>query len=366
MPIPVLWLCGPPGVGKTAVGLELYRQLGAADVAAAYVDIDQLGMCFPELPDDPDRHRLKARNLDAVIQCFAATGACCVVVSGVVESTAGLMTSELGHAELAVIRLRADPPVVARRFLARSVRHDLVDAVLREADQLDASVFADACVDTTDLDVSEVVRRVQHALGTWPSSRQGESSTEWPRPADAIEGRTVLFLHGPTGVGKSTIGFALFQRVLTTGSTAAYIDVDQLRFCPTATNAYQVRARALAAVWANFRACGAEVLVAVGTIGHAVAAETYAHALAASTTNWLHLVTEADELRDRILIRGEQGSWAEPGDELLGRPEHELLKIAKDAVAQTDAVIASGLRVDTTRLSVDELVDNILAQVDLV
>ncbi len=42
--LPVLWLCGPPGVGGTVVGWELYSQLAAADAAVAHVDIDQLGM----------------------------------------------------------------------------------------------------------------------------------------------------------------------------------------------------------------------------------------------------------------------------------------------------------------------------------
>lgn len=363
--MPVLWLCGPPGVGKTAVGLELYRQLVAAGVAAAYVDIDQLGMCYPEQPSDPDRHRLKAQNLGAVIQCFAAAGAKCVVVSGVVDSSAGVETSHLGDADLMVVRLRADAPVIADRFVTRSGQRDVVETVLREAVALDASSFADACIETTGIDVTDVVRRVQDALGAWQPARSGASSTAWPQPADAIEGRAVLFLHGPTGVGKSTIGFALYQRVLTTGASAAYVDVDQLRFCPTMPNAYEVRARALAAMWASFRAAGAEALVVVGAIRDAVAAETYAHALATSTTTWLHLVAHADELRDRILSRGERGTWSEPADQLLGRPQHELLRIAKDAVAQTDAVIESGLRVDTTGRSVAELVDGILAAVDL-
>jgi uncharacterized protein YhfF len=30
------------------------------------VDIDQLGMCYPEPASDPGRHRMKARNLGAV------------------------------------------------------------------------------------------------------------------------------------------------------------------------------------------------------------------------------------------------------------------------------------------------------------
>jgi hypothetical protein len=36
--IPVLWLCGPPGVGKTAVGWEIFTQLTGAGIPAGYVD----------------------------------------------------------------------------------------------------------------------------------------------------------------------------------------------------------------------------------------------------------------------------------------------------------------------------------------
>src|SRR5689334_1982942 len=60
--IPVLWLCGPPGVGKTSVAWRIRARLRQGGVAAAYVDIDQLGMCYPERECDPGRHRLKARN----------------------------------------------------------------------------------------------------------------------------------------------------------------------------------------------------------------------------------------------------------------------------------------------------------------
>src|SRR4051812_23524774 len=83
--IPVLWLCGPPGVGKTTVGWQLYADLVDEGVPVGYVDIDQLGMCFPEQPTDPDRHELKARNLGAVVAWFEAAGCECVVVSGVVD-----------------------------------------------------------------------------------------------------------------------------------------------------------------------------------------------------------------------------------------------------------------------------------------
>ena len=64
--IPVLWLCGPPGVGKTAVAWEIYERLDRAGSAPAYVDVDQLGMCYPPPASDPERHMLKARNVAAL------------------------------------------------------------------------------------------------------------------------------------------------------------------------------------------------------------------------------------------------------------------------------------------------------------
>ena len=65
--IPVLWLCGPPGIGKSTVGWEIFTQLAQAGIEAGYVDIDQLGMCYPEPASDTGRHRMKAQNLGAAI-----------------------------------------------------------------------------------------------------------------------------------------------------------------------------------------------------------------------------------------------------------------------------------------------------------
>jgi adenylylsulfate kinase-like enzyme len=75
---PVLWLCGPSGVGKTAVGWEFFCQLGRAGIAASFVDIDQLGMCYPETAADPGRYRLRTQNLSHVVATFAVAGTGCV------------------------------------------------------------------------------------------------------------------------------------------------------------------------------------------------------------------------------------------------------------------------------------------------
>ena len=62
----------------------------------AYIDVDQLGMCFPPLGDDPERHMLKARNVAALRANFAAAGARILVVSGVVDVQHGEDIDELG------------------------------------------------------------------------------------------------------------------------------------------------------------------------------------------------------------------------------------------------------------------------------
>src|SRR6516165_4274867 len=61
-----LWLCGPPGVGKSTVGYEVFVAIYRTGRKAAYVDADQVGMCYPAPRDDPHNHTLKALNVGAV------------------------------------------------------------------------------------------------------------------------------------------------------------------------------------------------------------------------------------------------------------------------------------------------------------
>ena len=148
--IPVLWLCGPPGVGKSTVAWEVYRRTQDA----AYVDIDQLGICFPAPADDPGRHRMKARNLAAVLPNY---GAARVIVSGVVDPVAGV---KVPGADLTLCRLRADRAVLAERLTGRGDDAVMVHEALCEAEALDRGDFADMCIDTTRLSIMDVVRLV--------------------------------------------------------------------------------------------------------------------------------------------------------------------------------------------------------------
>jgi hypothetical protein len=80
--VPVLWICGPAGVGKPTVSWRLYTELASSGVHVAFADSDQLCMCYPAPAGDPGRQHVKALNAGAMISNFGSAGAQCVIVNG--------------------------------------------------------------------------------------------------------------------------------------------------------------------------------------------------------------------------------------------------------------------------------------------
>ena len=355
--IPVLWLCGPPGVGKSTIGWRIRQELAGA----AFVDIDQLGMCYPEPPADPGRHRLKAENLRVVLDGFRGAGARCVVVAGVVDPEVGVHSGLVPNAQLTVIRLRADRDDLAVRLAGRPGDTPLSEDLAAEAIALDSSTFADAVVDTTGLSAAEVVDLVREAIGPW-LSQPTESRVEQASPA-AAEG-PVLWLCGPTGVGKSAVAFEIYIRVLRSGAKAAYIDLDQIGFYNEASSDHRLKAHNVAAMWRIYRAAGAEVLHICGPVESLAAFDIYAALLPDLTV--CRLGAQRPALTDRILLRGRGGGWSQPGDPLLGRPVEQLLDVVDGAVAANDVEIGDmcdvcDVCIDTDALSVVEVAHAVVA-----
>jgi broad-specificity NMP kinase len=360
-PTPVLWLCGPPGVGKTTAAWEIYSRLTRDGVEVAYVDIDQLGICHPEPSSDPGRHLLKAENLGAVVTGFRAAGARCVVVSGVVDAACGVPMDRLPRATVTVCRLRTGPDELRRRLLGRGDAAELVEDGLREAGALDASDVADVCVDVSGLSVAEVARRVRSRTGGWPGPHRPSAAVEPSGPTAA--GGPILWLCGATGVGKSAVGFAIYLRAVRAGLGAAYADLDQLGFCGPGD--HRVKARNLAALWQNHRAAGARCLTVVGPVEDEAALQAYTDALPAATFTVCRLHAGRGPLTQRIMLRGRGGGWAQPGDPLKGRPTAHLLRVAGRAAADADTLeraAVGDLRVETDGRTVEEIADAIVAR----
>jgi adenylylsulfate kinase-like enzyme len=369
--VPVLWLCGPPGIGKSTVGWEIFTQLTQAGIEAGYVDIDQLGICYPEPASDPGRHRMKAQNLGAVVANCRAAGARCVIVSGVIDPGRGVHADLIPRAAVTVCRLRAGRDELRQRFFGRVQQAGLLDEVLGQADTMDASDVADLCVDTSGLAAAEAARLVRERMAGWPiltgPIRQYGAGLD-DSLATAVDG-PVLVLCGATGVGKSTAGFEVYRRTLRAGSAAAYIDLHQVGFCRPVpagdTGGHRVKARNLAAMWHTYRAAGARCLIASGPVESEAAAKAYADALPSAAVTLCQLHAGAGELTRRIMLRGQGGSWPEPGDLLAGQPTAYLLRVAATAVAEAEVleyVVTGALRVDTDGLTVEETADLIAAQ----
>ncbi|MFD2082579.1 AAA domain-containing protein [Actinopolymorpha cephalotaxi] len=166
-PVPILFISGPPGVGKTTVAWEIFGQLVDAGDAPALVDLDLLGACRPVPGDDPYNERMKARNLGAMWRNYRAAGARCVLAAGVVESRDGLAmyADAVPNAAAVLCRLHTGQEELAARIVGRGRERGAdLDKLTRRAAELSAQFerddVADFRVDTDGRDVAEVARAV--------------------------------------------------------------------------------------------------------------------------------------------------------------------------------------------------------------
>lgn len=145
-------------------------------------------------------------------------------------------------------------------------------------------------------------------------------------------------------MGKTTVGWEVFERLARRGLATGYVDIDQLGMClpePAGDpGRYRLKARALAAVAANFRDAGAHCLVVPGVTDPEREIEPVANA----ELTTCRLRADHAELVRRITARGGATDLAE-------------------ALEHADAVDrAPGPWVDTTGLSVTEVADQVLAR----
>ncbi|MBB5081672.1 hypothetical protein [Nonomuraea endophytica] len=108
----------------------------------------------------------------------------------------------------------------------------------------------------------------------------------------------VVWLCGPSGVGKSAAGFEIFARLGRAGVRAAYLDTDQISLVhpPPPDGTHHARARALAALWPVFEAAGAGWLVVSGYVDTADDVLPYGPALPAGVVRVRLRVGVADRV----------------------------------------------------------------------
>lgn len=142
----------------------------------------------------------------------------------------------------------------------------------------------------------------------------------------------LLWLSGPPCVGKSTVGWELFQQIRQGGTKAAYVDLEQISFCRPAVDAGRLRARNLRAVCANYRNAGAQSFVVVGAVPDEAAFGCYVDNLADVWPRHYRLRASPETLTAREFDRGRGIGPALPGDEMRRCRPAELHEKAREAV----------------------------------
>src|SRR4051812_34820609 len=331
-PVPVLWVSGAPGVGKSTAGWGLYSRLRALGESVAYVDVDQVGLFCPDPPGDPDRRRLQAPSAMGVLTNSARRGATQLVVSGVVDPQLGI-DSYVRHAEnlsVTLVRLRADWGELRRRYLGRGFGVERLDELMVLAAALDRHDVG-VRLDVSDLAPEQVIDALLDLTG-----RAGERMATDPQPAPvaltAADGAKlpVLLITGPTAVGKSTVGWDVFATLCARGVSGAYIDVDQLGFMSPADASRQLKGDNMGRLAHRYRATGAQCLIVVARD----APGFYDHYFEGELVTSVHLDAAPADLASRVARRAAGEGPRLAGDELFEVREALLTEITNRAATE--------------------------------
>jgi adenylylsulfate kinase-like enzyme len=354
---PIVWLFGPSGIGKSSTAWELYSRL-RRDHLVAFVDADQVGMCYPELEGDPGNHEIKARNVLAVWRNFQALGAQRLVVSGLIddEGMARRYAQVLGEVPQ-LFRLRGTDAVLRERVMQRGWKTHLIDRSLHDAEALDRSSFADVTVETTGRPVTEVAAQIADHLDGQRDVRKAQGTHEPPKLHNVAV--PIIWISGPRGVGKSTMAFELFTRLLKSGTAAGYIDLAQIGFLAAPFRAdgrrHDIEVLNANFVANSFAASGARIIIVSGCEPETSKMERYRDALGHTRLEVFRLQAEPQALLERLLLRARGKGPQLAGDDLKGLSVEALHRIAGSTPSSETAPSVTTL--DTTGLSASDVVD---------
>jgi hypothetical protein len=149
-----------------------------------------------------------------------------------------------------------------------------------------------------------------------------------------------LWVCGPSGVGKSSVGWEVFRQLVAEGVKSAYLDFDQVGFCrPAAVDDLDnvaISTRNLAVMWPNYRFAGARRLVASGIVHTGGQIQTRAEVVPDLALTVCRLRASHDELRRRIFMRADGNGPPLPGDEFRSQSYEWLTHAADDSIAEAD------------------------------
>lgn len=153
-----------------------------------------------------------------------------------------------------------------------------------------------------------------------------------------------LWLCGPMGVGKSSVGWEIFTQLRNAGINTGYADADQLGLCyPVPEDDpvnHRVKSLNLGAVYHNFRDAGARCFILSGSVNSAEEVRMYRDQIPGAALSLCMLRADPSVIKERFLQRG----W---NPHRVDEAIHE--------VAELEHTKFADLRVDTDDHSVKEV-----------
>lgn len=349
-----LRLAGPPGVGKSTAAWAIAQHLASGGERVAYVDIDQLGMCYPAPEDAPDRWELKENALRGVARRFRRDGVQRLVVSGV--ASPDLPPPQLHGCRGHALWLDAAAGVLRDRLAPRPWDATRVESVVEVGSAESARLDGDWERLTTDrLTVDGTVDAV---LARWANSRTGSHDhAEVPGEPLAMATAPVLWITGPRSVGASSVGWQIARSSWGRGQRVGFADAAELSFVwNTSTSS---PADNTVALHQTLTAAGAESLVAVGPL--ALGPAVVRRAFEGTEVRFVRLDATDEELLERALDRIHIGGPRLAADDLAGATEAFAEWVARRAVSDRLLPIRAGeLVVDTAGTTAAEAADRLL------
>ena len=175
---------------------------------------------------------------------------------------------------------------------------------------------------------------------------------------------SVLWLYGADAVGKSTVAWEIYIRLSSAGTVAAYVDTDYLGFCSSVPReeVAGLVASNLSAMWPQYAAAGATVLVVAGVVVTTEQRDQFRTVIPASNFALCRLRASPSVQRERILRRaraeGLGGGGAATG--LSDESIEDYARSSAEFAQLLDDVDLADFTVDTDGLTVPEVATAVL------
>ncbi|WP_447912134.1 hypothetical protein [Microbacterium phyllosphaerae] len=343
----MLRLAGAPGAGKSAVAWAVARELSGEGAPVGYVDIDQLGMCYPAPLGDADRWTLKEDALRRVAAQFRREGIERLVVSGVAAADA---PPPAGMTSTSSVWLDADEAARRERLEPRGWADEQVEAVVAAGTRDASAAHPDWLrLDTSDGALGETVRAVRASWESLLAVERGACSptreAEETVRAD-VDSARVIWITGPRCVGASRVGWEVVDGLWRDGRRTGFLDIAQLGFVWRASESAQrdevTALRNASATHGVFASAGAQTLIAVSPLE--VSPGAVRDAFPGAELSFFRLDADDATLRARANRRAAgDGGPVLAGDDINGADPRTI-----------DAVVRNGARQRRTPLRLDE------------